>query len=249
MPGKHITLLDDDQWPAKGFDFELPIGRESVALGVIDVQRYCIDPESDLACVVKGQNPELFEDYSVRVQEMISNIQKLQSTFREATRKVFFTRHGAQTDDGSDLILRRRRREKVARESSDAGHMPRNGDLGYEVLDAVAPRDGELVFDKNTSSAFHSTPIDVFLRNMEIDTLVLAGVAADMCVLTTALDAADRGFHVIIASDACATFDAGSAEATQILFGRVFGYVMQTEEIIGWLKTGTVPSARRIEAK
>ncbi len=249
MPGKQITLLDDDQWPVEGFAFDLPIRRESTALGVIDVQRYCIDPESDLACVVKAHNPELFEDYSSRVQEMIGNVQKLQSTFREATGKVFFTRHGAQTEDGSDLILRRRHREKVARAATDEGHMPRNGDPGYEILDAVKPCDGELMLDKNTSSAFHSTPIDLFLRNMEIDTLVLAGVAADMCVLTTALDATDRGFHVIIASDACATFDAGSAEATQILFGRVFGYVMQTEEIIGWLKTGTVPSARRIEAK
>ena len=48
---------------------------------------------------------------------------------------------------------------------------------------------------------------------MEIQTLVLAGIATDQCVLATAIDAADRGFHVIIASDACANIDPGSAEA------------------------------------
>ena len=56
---------------------------------------------------------------------------------------------------------------------------------------------GELVVDKNTSSAFHTTPIDLYLRNMGVETIVLTGVAADMCVFATALDAADRGFHVI----------------------------------------------------
>jgi len=250
MQGKQITLLDDEQWPTEGFGFELPIRTEAAALGIIDVQHYCIDPEENLAHVVKEHCPELFNDYTARIQQMIKNIKKLQAAFRSAGRKVFFTRHGSQSSDGSDLIVRRRGREQAALQATDdkAGHMPMKGQKGYEVVSEVAPRPGELVLDKNTSSAFHTTPIDLFLRNMRVETIVLTGIAADMCVLTTALDAADRGFHVIIASDACTTFDAGSAEATQILFGRVFGYVMQTDDIIQWLETGEQPKRRRLSA-
>ncbi len=82
---------------------------------------------------------------------------------------------------------------------------------------------------------------------MEVDTLVLTWLASDMCVFTTALDAADRGFHVIIASDACTSLDPGTGEAVQVLFGRAFGYVMQTSDIIDWLTTGDEPTRVCVE--
>ena len=128
-----------------------------------------------------------------------------------------------------------------------SGHMAAKGDPGYEIDARVQPVEGELVLDKNTSSAFHTTPIDLFLRNMGIDTLVLTGVAADQCVLATAIDAADRGFHVILATDAVANLDPGSAEATQILFGRVWGYAMTTDDILHWLQTSEPPERPRLQ--
>jgi nicotinamidase-related amidase len=244
MPGKSITFLDDQQWPVEGFAFTLPIQPETTALGIIDVQHYCTDPDSDLARTVQSHNTELFEDYSRRVEQMLANIVRLLKCFRHAGGRVFFTRHGAQLPDGADMILRRRGREDHSHRATDdeSGHMPGKGSAGFEILEAVAPIEGDLVLDKNTSSAFHSTPIDLYLRNMGIETIVLTGLAADMCVNATALDAADRGFHVIVASDATATFDPGSAEAVQILFGRIYGYVMKTEDILHWMTTGEVPS-------
>ena len=163
---------------------------------------------------------------------------------------MVYTRHGAFLPDGPDLIVRRCGREEVALTSGDcsSGHMAVRGESGHEILDQVSPRTGELVLDKNTSSAFHSSPMDLLLRNMKVETLVLTGLATDQCVLATAIDAADRGFHVILAADACAGFDAGSAEAVQILFGRVWGYVMQTDDIIHWLRTGDKPIRTRLPA-
>lgn len=240
MAKLEIRLLDDTEWPSEGFAFELPVRPERCALGVIDVQRYCIDPETNLARVVRQHSPALFEGYTGRVTAMLERIQELQSGFRAQELPVFYTRHGAFLPSGDDLIVRRRGREALALDSTaqEAGHMPGRGDPGFKILDQVAPRAGELVLDKNTSSAFHTTPLDLLLRNMGVETIVLTGVAADMCVLTTALDAADRGFHVILVSDACATFDEGSAQATQLLFSRVFGYVRPTTAVLDWLTTG-----------
>ncbi len=249
MAGKTITLLNDTQWPKSGFDFALPIRPESAALGVIDVQGYVLDVDGHLAHTVRQHSAELQREYYARAETMIGNIQKLLAAFRESERRVFYTRHGAQLPDGSDLVLRRRGREAeaLAATNDTSGHMATKGDPGYEVDARVAPREGELVLDKNTSSAFHTTPIDLLLRNMGIDTLVLTGVAADQCVLATAIDAADRGFHVILATDAVANLDPGSAEATQILFGRVWGYAMTTDDILHWLQTSEPPERPRLQ--
>ena len=64
---------------------------------------------------------------------------------------------------------------------------------------------------------------------------MIAGIASDMCVFMTALDAADRGFHVIIVEDACTTIDAGSHEAAMLMFRRVWGLTMGTQEVLSWL--------------
>lgn len=249
MP-KQINILNDAEWPTAGFHFELPIRPETTALGVIDVQGYVIDTDGHLAHTVHQHSPELQKSFLGRVETMISNIERLLKAFRDNNKRVFFTRHGAQTRDGGDLVVRRRGREEVALASTEdeSGHMAVKGDPAYEINPRVAPLPGELVFDKNTSSAFHTTPVDLYLRNMQIETIVLTGVASDQCVLATAIDAADRGFHVIIASDAVANLDPGSAETTQILFGRVWGYVMSTDDILHWMTTGEPPGDTRIRA-
>ena len=248
MP-KKIEILSDAEWPRAGFHFELPIRPPSTALGVIDVQGYVLDSDGHLAHTVRRHSPELQAGFRGRAETMIANIQRLLGVFRDDERRVFFTRHGAQTRSGDDMIARRRGREEVALASTEeeSGHMAVKGDPAYEIDSRVSPRAGELVLDKNTSSAFHATPIDLYLRNMRIETMVLTGVAADMCVLATAIDAADRGFNVIIASDAVATLDTGTAEASQILFGRIWGYVMTTDDVIQWMTSGEKPAKTRIE--
>ena len=251
MSGKQITFLDDDQWPTEAFAVKLPITPQTSALGVIDMQYYCIDSKEHLAHSVARHNQNLYDEYKGRVNAVITNIGRLLEAFRKGERRVFYTRHGIQLPDGGDLITRRRSREHASLSATDeeSGHMPVKGSHAYEIISQLAPQPGDLVLDKNTSSAFHTTSIDMLLRNMNVQTIVLGGIASDQCVFATALDAADRGFHVIIAADACASFDPGSAEAVQILFGRVWGYVMQTEDIIDWLQTGGEPLRTRLEVK
>ena len=240
-----VTLMDDREWPLAGFDYDLPIEPASTALVVVDVQRYGIDPSAHLAKMVREHDAAMFEAFSERMETMVANIEKLLSTFRRDDRRVVYTRHGSLLRDQTDLVERRRSREALASQAQGS-HMPCKGEPGHAIDERVSPQPADLVLDKNTSSAFHSTAIDLLLRNMGVTTLVMTGFAADMCVLATALDAADRGFHVIIAADGCATFDPGSAAAAQILFGRVFGYVMQTDDIVNWMTTGERPAQMRL---
>lgn len=102
-------------------------------------------------------------------------------------------------------------------------------------FEALQPADGELVVEKNTSSAFNSTGIEWLLRNMGIETLVIAGMATEMCVETTARDAADRGFDVIVVEDATATFYEHHHRAALSAFARVFGQVWSTDSVLAAL--------------
>ena len=111
------------------------------------------------------------------------------------------------------------------------------------MIDDLAPRGGELVIDKNTSSAFNSTGIEWLLRNKGIETLIFGGMATDMCVEATARDAADRGFNAVIAEDAAATFFERHHRAALSGFARVFGQVRSTEAILAALAAGTAPGA------
>ena len=61
-------------------------------------------------------------------------------------------------------------------------------------------------------------------------------MATDMCVETTARDAADRGFDVIVVEDATATFFERHHRAALSGFARVFGQVWSTDDVLAALR-------------
>ncbi|PZE20559.1 cysteine hydrolase family protein [Paenibacillus xerothermodurans] len=62
--------------------------------------------------------------------------------------------------------------------------------------------------DKTRYSAFCGTNLELQLRSRGIDELHLAGVCTDICVLHTAVDAYNKGFHITVHEDATASFNA-----------------------------------------
>ncbi|MGH6939359.1 cysteine hydrolase family protein [Hypericibacter sp.] len=84
-------------------------------------------------------------------------------------------------------------------------------DLVPEFLGFVPP--GE-VADKFTYSAFADGDFPGRLRRRGADTLIFSGVETDVCVLLTALDAVDRGYRVVIATDAVGSTVDKAHEAT-----------------------------------
>ena len=109
-----------------------------------------------------------------------------------------------------------------------------------EPLRALVPP--AQVTDKCTYSAFNDGPFPVQLARCMADTLVFSGVETDVCVLGTVLDAVDRGYRVVIATDAVASSDPGSHEAILTLLRRRFDAQVElatTSEIIAsWPGTG-----------
>ena len=203
------------------------------------MQNYGCNPDVGLMQMLSERHPEIAAYYVPRVsQTAVPNARRLLEGFRSAARPVVFTRHGPLLADGSDMIARRRRRNEDALASTGAPALWHRGTFEHEVIAPLAPAPGELVIDKNTSSALNSTGIEGLLRNMDVETLVLAGMATDMCVETTARDASDRGFNVIVVEDATATFFEHHHRAALSAFARVFGQVWDTEDVLAVLDAG-----------
>ncbi|HYE95793.1 MAG TPA: isochorismatase family cysteine hydrolase, partial [Rubricoccaceae bacterium] len=76
---------------------------------------------------------------------------------------------------------------------------------GRVLVAPLEPGPDDYFVLKPKLSGFFATPLEVLLEHLGAETLILAGVAADFCVLATALDAHMRGFRVVIPEDCTAS--------------------------------------------
>lgn len=77
--------------------------------------------------------------------------------------------------------------------------------IGRPLAELLAPEDDDYFVLKPKHSVFFSTTLDILLDYLEVETLILAGIAGDICVLFTANDAYMRGFSLIVPSDCVAS--------------------------------------------
>jgi nicotinamidase-related amidase len=78
---------------------------------------------------------------------------------------------------------------------------------GGDLVRPLAPQSGELFLVKPRYSAFDLTPLELVLSELRIERIVLMGMATEMCVTQTAIDARERDFKVTVVAEACATVD------------------------------------------
>jgi ureidoacrylate peracid hydrolase len=81
----------------------------------------------------------------------------------------------------------------------------RIGAPGRELIPELPKPDYEL--EKPRFSAFHGTPLELLLRSLDVETVVLAGITTHGSVEATARDALIRDFSVVILEDCVAAFD------------------------------------------
>jgi nicotinamidase-related amidase len=81
-----------------------------------------------------------------------------------------------------------------------------NGKGGALIRDIV-PQAGDRFLVKPRYSAFDHTPLELVLRELEIERILLAGMATEMCVTQTAILGREEGFKVTVLADACACID------------------------------------------
>ena len=93
------------------------------------------------------------------------------------------------------------------------------GSPDREIHPAVAPDPGDPVVTKRRVSAFTGSDLDVLLRGLGADTLVLTGIATSGVVLSTLRQAADLDYRLVVLSDGCLD---GDPEVHRVLTEKVF---------------------------
>jgi nicotinamidase-related amidase len=164
----------------------LPLVAARTGVLAIDVQNWVMDEAN------RQPRPEFYADAK---EVVIPNIKALVAAARRHGVEVIYTVMENATEDGRDRSL----------DYKLSGFFIARGSWDAQVHHAVAPGRDEIVIPKTSSSLFNSTNFEYLARNIGLDTIAVAGFLTDQCVDHTLRDGADRGFHMICVSDACAT--------------------------------------------
>lgn len=101
------------------------------------------------------------------------------------------------------------------------GRCREQGGEAGELARLLAPADEDVVVLKPRHSAFHATPLPLLLEQMGARRLVLVGLAADICVQFTAMDAYVRGYELFVPADCTAAEHAADKDAALAWMARV----------------------------
>ncbi len=93
------------------------------------------------------------------------------------------------------------------------------GTPGAEIVDELKPKPQDYIIVNYGKSAFYGSPLEVILRRLGVDTLVIGGISTQMFVESTVRDATDRDFNVIVLSDCCMSL---TQEAHEYAIKKVF---------------------------
>jgi len=89
---------------------------------------------------------------------------------------------------------------------------------GQEIVQLLQPDEEDYFVLKPKHSAFYQTSLDVLLSNLGVTSLIITGLAGDICVLFTANDAYMRNFTIIVPGDCIASEDAThNAQVLQLM--------------------------------
>jgi nicotinamidase-related amidase len=104
----------------------------------------------------------------------------------------------------------------VRHDSVEAGSTLGAGTAGNAHRAGFAPEAGEPLVTKSVNAAFIGTDLDLRLRRLGADTVVLFGISTDMCVSTSVRVGSNMGYRVILVEDACDCFDLADGEGGTI---------------------------------
>lgn len=222
--------------PAEPYAFEFDPA--TAALVIIDMQRDFLEPD--------GFGEMLGNDVSL-LAKTVEPLQKVLSAAREIGMAVIHTREGHRPDL-TDLPPSKRDRgrgEKTIGSPGPKGRILVRGEYGHDIIDDLAPIEGEAVLDKPGKGAFYATDLELLLKNSGITHLIVTGVTTEVCVHTTTREANDRGFECLVLSDCTGSYFQEFHEMALKMIcaqGGIFGWVADSEALLSALPVPSIAS-------
>jgi ureidoacrylate peracid hydrolase len=169
--------------------------------------------------------------------EVLARINRLADVCRACGVKVIHTAHVVRPDGSNMGVMAEILppvRDGVINEGSKSAAL--HAGLG------VSP--GDIILNKPRFGSFHGTDLELILRSNGIDTVIVSGIATNVCCETTAREANARDFRVFFLSDGTATFGIGDLspddiqKATCTTLGHVFAQVLTVDQMIAKIRAG-----------
>ncbi len=158
-------------------------------------------------------------------EEFLANMNKLIGKAREKGIPIFFTK----------ITPLPAAFESPSRKYSSSKMKFSMSQLPSDMFElAIKPEENDIVINKNTASLFIGTNFEMMARNAGIETIVMGGISTEIGVESTARDAANRGFYVVVDSDASSSSDKEAHERSILNMKKLFD-VLSTEEILNAL--------------
>ena len=110
---------------------------------------------------------------------------------------------------------------------------------GSEITTELKPDDADYIVVKRRFSGFFMTDLDLLLKGLKTEVVILTGLASNMCVYATALDAVQRDYRAVIVEDCVAGTGHTSREIHRAYlenFSIILGDLVSSEELIKKLK-------------
>jgi nicotinamidase-related amidase len=223
--------------PAMPYPFEMDPA--STALVIIDMQRDFLLPG--------GFGESLGNDVSMltKVVEPLGNVL---AAARAAGIMVIHTREGHRPDmtDCPPAKLARGKSDMPIGSDGPNGRILIRGEVGHDIIEELAPADGEAILDKPGKGAFYATDLELMLRNASIKSLIVTGVTTEVCVHTTVREANDRGFECLVPSDCVGSYFQEFHEVGLKMIaaqGGIFGWVTPSDELLSAMESSLSLSA------
>jgi nicotinamidase-related amidase len=222
--------------PAVPYDFEMD--PQTTALVIIDMQRDFLYPG--------GFGSLLGNDVSL-LASTIAPLQAVLGAARATGMTVIHTREGHRPDlaDAPPAKLARGHLSCGIGDAGPFGRILVRGEHGHDIIDELAPIEGEPILDKPGKGAFYATDLELLLRNRGIERLIVTGVTTEVCVHTTVREANDRGFECLVLSDCVGSYFPEFHEVGLKMIaaqGGIFGWVAPSAALLEQLPVPTTVS-------
>lgn len=204
---------------------EKKVDPRHAALIVVDVQ-------NDF-CASGGMMDREGNDLSL-VEAMVPRLVKLIGAAREAGVLVVYIQSIYGKSDSpylSEVWLEQAQRRRQG--SYTEYGVCEEGSWNFEFYGGIDPREDEVIVHKHRFSAFQGGDLDIVLRSRNIRTVIMTGVATNVCVETTAREAFVRDFHVVLVGDCSATYSQDDHDMTLRNIDHFFGELTTGEELAG----------------
>lgn len=214
-----VPETDEAVYEALGFGRPGSVGGRPAVL-VIDVQQRTVNERYPASC-------------GAAAAKAVPSIRKVVDAAREANVPVIFPSVAPKdSNDSSRFAVKMSALQTV--------------DLaGYDYIDELRPRPGDIIVPKRHPSAFFGTALVSYLIDRSIDSLVICGATTSGCVRATACDAFAYGYRVAVPYDC--VFDRVEISHYVNLFdiNYKYGDVCSGDEIVQYLGSRSVEGGAR----